>query len=26
VIFGRGDVRSAFDQAADKIKTLAAGS
>jgi multiple sugar transport system substrate-binding protein len=26
VIFGRGDVRTAFDQAADKVATLAAGS
>ena len=26
VIFGRGDVRGAFDQAADKVATLAAGS
>ena len=26
VIFGRGDVKQSFDQAADKIKTLAAGS
>jgi multiple sugar transport system substrate-binding protein len=26
VIFGKGDVKSAFDQAAEKIKTLAAGS
>jgi hypothetical protein len=26
VIFGRGDVRGAFDQAAEKVKTLAAGS
>lgn len=26
VIFGRGDVKTAFDQAADKVKTLAAGS
>ena len=26
VIFGRGDVRQSFDQAAEKVKTLAAGS
>ena len=26
VIFGRGDVRESFDQAAEKVKTLAAGS
>jgi multiple sugar transport system substrate-binding protein len=26
VIFGKGDVKSAFDQAAEKVKTLAAGS
>jgi multiple sugar transport system substrate-binding protein len=26
VIFGRGDVKQSFDQAADKVKTLAAGS
>ena len=26
VIFGRGDVQGTFDQAAEKVKTLAAGS
>jgi multiple sugar transport system substrate-binding protein len=26
VIFGKADVQSAFNQAAEKVKTLAAGS
>ena len=26
VIFGKADVKGAFDQAAEKVKTLAAGS